>query len=246
MQQAAVFGNSFPNPLSAAISPDGVIAAGGLFRGQIPAQLLLEAYSKAIFPWYTPGQTPLWFCPDPRAGLDPMTFKVSKSFSKVLRNKEYEVRVDSKFAEVLSACALIERKQGTGTWLSAELRKAVLELHDANWAHSVEVYEEGVLVGGLYGIKIGQMFFGESMFSAVPDASKIALAYLCLFAKELGISFIDCQMKTPHLEKMGAQEYTRKYFLSRAYNLMTMPTEKFELDFQSARLQIGQRIASLI
>lgn len=225
------FGNVFPEPREDNIQENGLLCWGGLVQGKMPASTLLEAYSKCIFPWYEPGSTPLWFCPNPRAYVSPDKICINKSFSKVLRNKKYYVKANSKFETVLQHCSTIPRAGSTQTWISEEIKQALMILHQKSWAHSVEVFNENFeLVGGLYGVKIGQMFFGESMFSLAPDASKIALAALCLFSKELDVAMVDCQMRTPHLASMGAVEVSRQTFLGLAKLKMAKQTNPFELN----------------
>lgn len=224
------FGNVFPTPGEHNIQEDGLLCWGGLINGKLPASTLLEAYSKCIFPWYEPGSTPLWFCPNPRAYIVPDQICINKSFSKVLRNKQYTVKSNTAFAQVLTYCSSIPRAGSTKTWISEEIKEALITLHQKHWAHSIEVFDENAdLVGGLYGVKIGKMFFGESMFSLVPDASKIALAALCLFSQELDVAMIDCQMKTPHLASMGAVETSRENFLSLAKTCISNETMPFKL-----------------
>ena len=236
------FGNVFPYPREDNIQENGLLCWGGLINGKLPASLLLEAYSKCIFPWYEPGSTPLWFCPNPRAFILPEKLHVNKSFSKVLRNRDYCVKTNSVFEQVLHNCSSIPRAGSTQTWISAEIKEALLTLHQKAWAHSVEVFEpSGNLVGGLYGVKIGQMFFGESMFSLSPDASKIALAALCLFSKELDVSMIDCQMKTDHLATMGAQTLPRNEFIEVASFLMDKPDQKFELSVTNKDMSLKMK-----
>ncbi len=199
---------AFP-PVERALSePDGLLAAGG----DLSPPRLLEAYRRGIFPWYSRGQPILWWCPDPRAVLIPQRLKVSRSLAKTLRNRGFETRVDQSFREVLRYCGSSELRPG-GTWLSPEMRAAYLRLHKLGYAHSVETWREGQLVGGLYGIALGRVFFGESMFSLGRDASKVALKRLCdeLVAREYHL--IDCQMATPHLMSLGAELIPRMEFI---------------------------------
>lgn len=233
------FGNVFPDPREDNIQENGLLCWGGLINGKLPASLLLEAYSKCIFPWYEPGTTPLWFCPNPRAYILPNEIQINKSFSKVLRNRKYSVKSNSVFEQVLHQCSSIPRAGSSQTWISQEIKEALSVLHQKGWAHSIEVFNENSeLVGGLYGVKIGNMFFGESMFSVAPDASKIALAAMCLFSNELGVSMIDCQMKTPHLESMGAVEASREVFLKLAKAQMAKPTTDFNLSITNQDMSL--------
>lgn len=199
---------AFP-PVERALSePDGLLAAGG----DLSPPRLLEAYRRGIFPWYSRGQPILWWCPDPRAVLIPQRLKVSRSLSKTLRNRGFETRIDHSFREVLRYCGSSELRPG-GTWLSPEMRAAYLRLHKLGYAHSVETWLEDRLVGGLYGIALGGVFFGESMFSLERDASKVALKRLCDELVARGYRIIDCQMATPHLMSLGAELIPRTEFI---------------------------------
>lgn len=188
--------------------PDGLLAAGGDLS---PARLL-EAYRRGIFPWYSRGQPILWWCPDPRAVLFPSRMKVSRSLSQSIRNRGFVTRIDTAFRDVIRACGSGELRPG-GTWLSPEMRGAYLRLHKLGFAHSVETWQHGQLVGGLYGVALGKVFFGESMFSIERDASKVALKRLCDELVARGYQMIDCQMATPHLLSLGAQLLPRRQFI---------------------------------
>jgi leucyl/phenylalanyl-tRNA--protein transferase len=185
--------------------PIGLLAAGG----DLSLERLLEAYRRGVFPWYSSGQPPLWWSPDPRMVLYCEELKVSRSLAKSLRNKGYELRIDSAFAEVLEGCAF----RPEGTWLGADMKQAYLRLHRAGYAHSFETWRDGELVGGLYGVALGRMFYGESMFSRATDASKVALVNLVTFLRNLGYPLVDCQVHTPLLESLGAREIPRTEFL---------------------------------
>jgi leucyl/phenylalanyl-tRNA---protein transferase len=199
---------AFP-PVERALSePDGLLAAGG----DLSPPRLLEAYRRGIFPWYSRGQPILWWCPDPRAVLIPQHIKVSRSLAKTIRNRGFETRIDQSFREVLRYCGSTELRPG-GTWLSPEMRAAYLRLHKLGYAHSVETWLNDRLVGGLYGIAIGNVFFGESMFSLERDASKVALKRLCDELIARGYQMIDCQMATPHLMSLGAELIPRLDFI---------------------------------
>jgi leucyl/phenylalanyl-tRNA---protein transferase len=199
---------AFP-PVERALSePDGLLAAGG----DLSPPRLLEAYRRGIFPWYSRGQPILWWCPDPRAVLIPQHIKVSRSLAKTIRNRGFETKVDHSFREVLRYCGSTELRPG-GTWLSPEMRAAYLRLHKLGYAHSVETWLNDRLVGGLYGIAIGNVFFGESMFSLERDASKVALKRLCDELVARGYHMIDCQMATPHLMSLGAELIPRLDFI---------------------------------
>jgi leucyl/phenylalanyl-tRNA--protein transferase len=199
---------AFP-PVERALSePDGLLAAGG----DLSPPRLLEAYRRGIFPWYSRGQPILWWCPDPRAVLIPQQIKVSRSLAKTIRNRGFETKIDQSFREVLRYCGSTELRPG-GTWLSPEMRAAYLRLHKLGYAHSVETWLNDRLVGGLYGIAIGNVFFGESMFSLERDASKVALKRLCDELVARGYQMIDCQMATPHLMSLGAELIPRVDFI---------------------------------
>ena len=199
---------AFP-PVERALSePDGLLAA----RGDLSPPRLLEAYRRGIFPWYSRGQPILWWCPDPRAVLIPQQNKVSRSLAKTIRNRGFETKIDQSFREVLRYCGSTELRPG-GTWLSPEMRAAYLRLHKLGYAHSVETWLNDRLVGGLYGIAIGNVFFGESMFSLERDASKVALKRLCDELVARGYQMIDCQMATPHLMSLGAELIPRVDFI---------------------------------
>jgi leucyl/phenylalanyl-tRNA--protein transferase len=198
-------GDPFPPVERALKDPNGLLAAGG----DLSVQRLLEAYRRGVFPWYSAGQPPLWWSPDPRMVLYCSELKVSRSLAKSLRNKGYEVRVDTAFAEVLQGCAW----RPEGTWLGPDMKQAYLRLHREGHAHSFETWRDGRLVGGLYGVALGRMFFGESMFSLATDASKVALVHLVSFLKHLDYPLVDCQVHTPLLESLGAREIPRGEFL---------------------------------
>ena len=218
--------DSFPPVEKALKDPNGLLAAGG----DLSAPRLLEAYRHGIFPWYSGVEPLLWWSPDPRMVLYCAELKVPRSLGKNLRNKGYELRIDSAFPRVLKHCA--EPRKGDGrTWLGREMQAAYLALHRAGHAHSFETWREGDLVGGLYGVAIGRMFYGESMFSRATDASKVALAHLVAFLKEKGFPLIDCQMNTPLLASLGAREIPRRAFLRQIAALVNYaePPRKWSL-----------------
>jgi leucyl/phenylalanyl-tRNA--protein transferase len=197
----------FP-PLDQALDePEGLLAAGG----DLSSERLLAAYRRGIFPWYSAGQPVLWWSPNPREVLVPQQFKCSRSLAKTLRNRGFEVTFDREFAAVVSACAA-RREHSAGTWITPEMLAAYRRLHELGHAHSVEVRLQGQLVGGLYGVLMGQMFFGESMFSRERDASKVALARLVEKAIVAGVQLIDCQLPTPHLRSLGSKPVSRTEF----------------------------------
>ncbi len=206
---------TFPPVTQALRSPNGLLAAGG----DLSAARLLEAYHHGIFPWFSEGEPILWWSPDPRMVLLPAKFKLSHSLRKTLRKGHYEIRTDSVFEQVMRACAA-PRVGANGTWINEEMIAAYCELHRMGYAHSVETWMDGELVGGLYGMALGRMFFGESMFSHKTDTSKIALAHLCAQLDRWNFGMIDCQMNTPHLTSLGAREIPRKEFIARLQDLI--------------------------
>lgn len=197
----------FPAVERALLEPNGLLAAGG----ELAPEWLLAAYRRGIFPWYNPGEPILWWSPDPRLVLTPGNVHISRTLRRTLRNGRFEIRLDTAFDEVVTACAAPREPSG-GTWITAEMREAYARLHELGYAHSVESWREGRLVGGLYGVAVGRVFFGESMFSRENDASKVALAHLARFVERLGYAVIDCQMTTNHLLSMGAHEIRRSVF----------------------------------
>ena len=205
----------FPPAARALVQPNGLLAAGADLT---PARLL-EAYRHGIFPWYSEGEPILWWSPDPRMVLFTEQLKVSRSLAKSVRNKGFEVRFDTVFAAVIDACAAPRHGQG-GTWITAEMRTAYLRLHRLGHAHSVETWRAGELQGGLYGVAIGRMFFGESMFARAADASKVALVALVQDLHRRGFPLIDCQMVTRHLVSLGARAIPRAEFLRRVEALV--------------------------
>lgn len=198
----------FPNPRYAAT--EGLLAYGG----DLSPNRLLTAYRKGIFPWYNEDDPILWWSPDPRMVLYPEKFKMSKSFRRVLRNGTFTVQFDHAFDEVIHLCGSVPRGKQKGTWLTNEMQQAYSELHKMGFAHSVEVYSNGILVGGLYGIAMGKAFFGESMFSLRSNASKVAFKALSDVLGLRGYDFIDCQVSSEHLKRMGAETVPRHIFLN--------------------------------
>lgn len=198
----------FPPPQRAMRDPNGLLAIGG----DLSAERLLRAYTAGIFPWYNPDEPILWWCPDPRAVLFPKDFHVSRSLRKQLNNGGFALSCNRAFARVMQACAA-PRSIGHGTWLGSDMQQAYLELHRAGHAQSVEVWQDRELVGGVYGVSIGRMFFGESMFSVMENGSKIALHFLCRQLTDWGYSLLDCQVASPHLASLGAVDIPRDEFL---------------------------------
>ena len=208
----------FP-PLERALrEPNGLLAAGG----DLSVPRLLDAYRSGIFQWYSDGQPLLWWSPDPRMVLFPAELKLARSLRKRLARRDYEVRTDTAFEAVIRSCAAPRAGQ-EGTWITQDMVTAYVQLHRAGHAHSVETWIGGELAGGLYGVAIGRAFFGESMFTAVPDASKIALAYLVRQLERAGCGMIDCQMRTSHLARFGAREIPRREFARRLAELVNYP-----------------------
>ncbi len=212
------FSYIFPDPLEA--SKEGLVAYGG----DLDPNRILSAYKRGIFPWYSKGDPILWWSPDPRLILYPEELKISRSLKKVIKRGEFEIGIDRDFASVIRACKDIERPGQEGTWILPEIVEAYEKLHEMGFAHSIEVYQKGELAGGLYGLSMGSAFFGESMFSRVSDASKIALVALCSLAKRLDFDFIDCQIPSDHLKRMGAIEIDRAEFLSRLSVALQKPS----------------------
>lgn len=209
----------FPSVESALIDPNGLLCAGG----NLSPERILSAYRQGIFPWFSAGQPILWWSPDPRMVLFPSEFKVSRSLRKTLKSGHYEIRLDNDFAGVINRCAHTERPGQPGTWITPEMYNAYLRLHELGWAHSVETWQDGVLTGGLYGLAIGRMFYGESMFSLRSDASKIATAHLARFLGHQEFGMVDCQMRTDHLASLGAREIPRVVFLEQLQRLCQVP-----------------------
>jgi leucyl/phenylalanyl-tRNA--protein transferase len=197
----------FPDVARALDEPNGLLAVGG----NLEPECLLRAYRRGIFPWYEAGQPILWWSPDPRLVLFPEDLKVSRSLRKTLRRAGFEVAFDQNFRAVMQACGAA-RSDGYGTWITTEMLDAYTRLHQLGYAHCVEVYREGELVGGLYGVALGRVFFGESMFHRATDASKVALCALVHKLIALGFAVIDCQMETAHLLSLGAQTVPRTRF----------------------------------
>ena len=208
----------FPPIDQALDEPEGLLAAGG----DLSVPRLLAAYRRGIFPWYSAGQPVLWWSPDPREVLFPKEFKRSRSLSKTLRNSGFEVTFDRDFGTVVTACAA-RRENSPGTWITPEMHAAYCELHRQGHAHSVEVWREGELAGGLYGVLLGCVFFGESMFSRERDASKTALARLVERGVAAGLELIDCQLPTAHLRTLGSRPVNRREFSTLVASLTERP-----------------------
>ena len=210
---------AFPSPRFA--SDEGLLAYGG----DLSTTRLLTAYRNGIFPWYLEGDPILWWSPNPRLLLYPKDFKVRKSFKRVLRNGGFRVTFDHCFADVIRYCATVPREGQKGSWIVPQMQEAYIRLHEEGYAHSVEVYKGGELVGGLYGVSMGKAFFGESMFSLVSNASKVAFKALSDLLGERGYDFIDCQMKTEHMVGLGAQTVERNRFLYELEQTLQKPSD---------------------
>ena len=201
----------FPDPMLAMDEPDGLLAAGG----DLTTDWLLTAYSMGIFPWYNDdNESILWWSPAERAVLVPGELKVSRSLAKRIKNAGFEVSMDQEFGRVVQLCSA-PRRDSSGTWITPNMSLAYNQLHQSGFAHSVEVYLDDKLVGGLYGVSLGRMFFGESMFSTVADASKVALYHLQQQLCTWGFELIDCQLENPHLTRLGVTCIPRDEFLQR-------------------------------
>jgi leucyl/phenylalanyl-tRNA---protein transferase len=203
--------------------PDDLIA----LSETMDDELLLNAYRQGIFPWYSAGQPIMWWCTSPRMVLHTAEIKITHSLRKkikqVIKNPAWEIRVDHTFREVIAACAHAQRKDQDGTWITDQIIEHYCELHDRGFAHSVETWFDGALVGGLYGINLGKMFYGESMFMLTTDASKLALAALCAWCQTVDIQLIDCQQQTQHLSSLGARPISKIEFLDWIASQIDLP-----------------------
>ncbi|MDQ1264810.1 MAG: leucyl/phenylalanyl-tRNA---protein transferase [Campylobacterota bacterium] len=197
----------FPNPNDA--NEDGIVAWGG----DLNPSRLIRAYQNGIFPWYAKDDPIIWWSTNPRLIMELDDFKLSRSLKKSM--KKFKYKFDANFKEVMKQCSSVKRENQNGTWIQDEIIEAYSVLNDMNMAHSIESYQDGKLVGGLYGVVVGKVFCGESMFSLVNDASKSAYAVLIKHLKFWGYDFVDCQVPTQHLKSLGAKEVTREYFLDR-------------------------------
>ncbi|MDP1725605.1 MAG: leucyl/phenylalanyl-tRNA--protein transferase [Bacteroidota bacterium] len=208
-----IIDSDFPDPSLA--DEEGLLAIGG----NLEPETLLKAYSMGIYPWYSDDEPILWWCPNPRLVLMPQDVVVSKSMKQFLKKNKFKYTIDEAFANVIDACRN-KRLDNTGTWITPEIKAAYIKLFELGYAHSVEVWEGENLVGGLYGVQIGKVFFGESMFSYQSNASKAALIFWCMHCIQNGIELIDCQQSTHHLKSMGAIEISRQEFLHQLENLI--------------------------
>ena len=210
---------TFPPLTKALQEPNGLLAAGG----DLSPDRLIEAYRHGCFPFFFKGQPLLWWSPDPRTVLFPEELHVSRSMAKLLRQQRYQVTFDRDFASVIRACAA-PRSYVNDTWISTDIQNAYIELHERGYAHSVEVWDNGNLVGGLYGLAIGQLYFGESMFSRADNASKFGFITLAKQLQAWGFVMIDCQMPTEHLHSLGARSISRQQFADYLRDHLDQPT----------------------
>jgi leucyl/phenylalanyl-tRNA--protein transferase len=217
----------FPPPLLA--SKEGLLAVGG----DLSLKRLLLAYRLGIFPWYSDGEPILWWSPDPRLVLYPDELKISRSLNKVIRKATFKVTMDCAFEKVITECARVRVENQEGTWIVPEMAQAYCGLHAAGYAHSVETWMNGNLAGGLYGVSLGKCFFGESMFTRITNASKVALVALVNWVKDLDFAFIDCQIATPHLMRFGAREISRARYLDELNQALIAPTLRGKWSFES-------------
>ncbi len=222
----------FPSPQLAMRDPNGLLAIGG----DLSVTRLLRAYSEGIFPWYNPDEPILWWCPDPRAVLVPAQFHVSRSLSRRLRRRDYAVTMNRAFGSVLDHCAA-PRVRSRGTWLGPEMKHSYHEMFERGYAQSVEIWQSGQLVGGIYGVSLGRVFFGESMFSRADDGSKIALYYLCQQLTAWNYELMDCQIASAHLASLGAVELPRASFLPLLHSAIAA-------NGRSGRWQFGIEVPS--
>ncbi|MCK5437829.1 MAG: leucyl/phenylalanyl-tRNA--protein transferase [Desulfobulbaceae bacterium] len=210
----------FPPPELA--RSDGLLAIGG----DLSEARLLLAYEQGIFPWYSQGEPILWWAPSPRLVLEPNQFRISKRLAREIRKDTFKITMDQAFSEVITECADIRVEQDEGTWITNEMKSAYVRLHGLGYAHSVECWQEGKLAGGLYGVSLGTVFFGESMFSRVSNSSKTALATLARILTEWKFDMIDCQITTSHLLSLGAQQINGREFYTRLQKYVRLPTRR--------------------
>ncbi|MFL2608847.1 MAG: leucyl/phenylalanyl-tRNA--protein transferase [Cryomorphaceae bacterium] len=207
-------GNDYKFPSPKLATSEGIVAVGG----DLNPLRVLEAYKNGIFPWFNDDENLIWWSPDPRMVLFPEKIKLSKSFKSFLKKKEYRVSFNENFENVIESCSNIKRVGQKGTWITSGLKKSFNKLHEMGHAHSVEVWYQNVIIGGLYGLDLGNVFCGESMFSTKPNASKVALYFLCHELKSNNYKFIDCQVPSEHLRSLGAEEISRDSFLEKLVN----------------------------
>jgi leucyl/phenylalanyl-tRNA--protein transferase len=220
----------FPPPAEAEAS--GLLAVGG----DLASERLLAAYAAGIFPWYEDPQPILWFSPDPRWLLLPSELHVARRLARTLRSRHFTVTLDTEFGRVIRACATVRRAGEPGTWITPAMQAAYAELFALGFAHSAEAWQGGELVGGVYGVSLGAAFFGESMFALRPDASKVAFVTLVRQLAAWGFDFVDCQVRTPHLERFGARAWPRTAFLERLGNALARETRRGRWRLADARV----------
>ncbi|HUT44402.1 MAG TPA: leucyl/phenylalanyl-tRNA--protein transferase [Desulfobacterales bacterium] len=216
----------FPPPHLA--SEDGLLAVGG----DLSQKRLLLAYHMGIFPWFSNNEPILWWSPDPRLVLYPHEIKTSKTLKKIIKKEVFKVTMDLAFNEVINQCAQVRLKKNQGTWIIEDMIEAYCQLHESGFAHSVEVWRQGELAGGLYGVSLGKCFFGESMFTRISNASNIALVKLVEYLKKLSFDMIDCQVATEHLTRFGARQIPRIRFLNQLEKSLKAPTIKGKWDYK--------------
>lgn len=209
-------------PAAEEANDEGILAVGG----DLSAERLVAAYQRGIFPWYSEGLPILWHCPDPRFVLEPASLHEPKSLSKLSRKAPYRLSLDENFEGVIDGCAATKRPGQRGTWITRDMRRAYVQLHELGLAHSCEAWLGDTLVGGLYGVSLGHVFFGESMFARADDASKLAFVTLVKWLRSWGVALIDCQQETAHLERFGATAWPRGRFLERVSVLCAAPTRQ--------------------
>lgn len=227
--------NSFP-PVYLA-EKNGLLAIGG----DLSEERLLQAYRQGIFPWYAQGDPILWWSPEPRTVLYPDRFVISRTLRKVLKRNLFNITFDYAFSKVIAGCASVHTEKHADTWIVEEMGEAYIRLHERGYAHSVEAWADGILAGGLYGVAMGRCFFGESMFTQKPNASKVAFAVLVRYLKSRGFHLIDCQMKTDHLMRFGAVEIPRKTFIKELTHALSVsePAGKWVFDLQRISPETG-------
>ena len=228
--------HDFPAVDTALVEPNGLLCMGG----NLQPETILTAYSRGVFPWYSEGQPILWWSPDPRMVLLPDEFKVSKSLAKTIRAGKFEVRFNTAFADVMAACAA-PRGQYAGTWILPAMQAAYTNLHHIGFAHSAETWRDGKLVGGLYGIAMGRMFYGESMFARETDASKVAFVAMVEKLTRDGFQLIDCQQETRHLASFGARPIPRKKFTQQLQELITLNADNSPVSYWTNEPQLPDK-----
>jgi leucyl/phenylalanyl-tRNA--protein transferase len=216
----------FPSPHFA--EEDGLLAVGGC----LSEERLLLAYRMGIFPWFSEGDPVLWWSPDPRLVLYPQELRVSKSLQKVIRKKQFHLTMDTAFTRVINACASSRTQNAEGTWITKDMIESYIKLHESGFAHSVEAWYKGELAGGLYGVSLGRCFFGESMFTRLSNASKIAFVALVHFLEKLSFDLVDCQITTRHMVSFGAKEVPRAKFLKQVGDSLQSSTKKGKWSFR--------------